>query len=435
MLIFATYVLLRTVLQHSARRVVPGLAKSRVVKKAGIGGHPAAVFRPRSYLTPSPYLLAMHCRSDTASSTQASRCCCGILPRSIFSCRFFEEIRPRHFRKLLYQSRLHEGNVALAEARKLFNAFQRSLSHDTWRGFENELFRLEEQRQMFRPFSDYHHPHAAQREAVSRAKEYRRDANNLLVIVKERHAAWNASLTTQQARSSRRNVRSPMQGSYVSPVSRPHTSKQIHPTFSSLTSVYEPEPPLQTVQTRAAPIAWTPSPSHNALDLVLGPRQSPRPRVMTPSTRVRDSPDRSGSPWTPASSLHMGAPLTSFSPSIGGWKSTPSGTPSSLSHRNRGSGSRPSTGIRSATELPPVMESPTSCSPVSISSTGSRHAGNAHATGPGRYRPSPAWGQQATPGSAGGRRQRDFRSMEIPSRASTLPQAHLPSNNLTTFTP
>ncbi|KAI0663394.1 hypothetical protein C8Q70DRAFT_354777 [Cubamyces menziesii] len=375
----------------------------------------------------------MHCRSDAASPAQAPGCCCGILPRSIFSSKFFEKIRPRHFRKLVYQSRLHEGNVAVAEARKLFNAFQRSLSHDTWRRFENELFRLEEERQRFRPFSDYHHLHAAQTEAVSRANDYRRDANKLLEIVKNRHGAWTASLTAQQARSSRQNVRSPMQGSYVSPLSRPHTTNQMHPTFSSLTPERELESPLQTVQTRAAPIAWTPSPSHNALDLVLGPRQSPRPRVMTPSTRVRDSPNQNGSPWTPASSLNLGAPLTSFSPAFGGWKATPSGTPSSLSHRNRSSSSRPSTSIRSATDLPPVMESPTSCSPVSISGTW-RHADNAHA-GSGRYRPSPARRQQGAAGSIGDSRQRDFRSMRPPPRASTLPQAHLPSNNFTTFTP
>ncbi|KAI0335095.1 hypothetical protein GY45DRAFT_983520 [Cubamyces sp. BRFM 1775] len=377
----------------------------------------------------------MHCRSDTASLAQAPRYCCGILPRSTFSSKLFEKIRPRRFRKMMYQSRLHEGNVALAEARKLFNAFQRSLSHDTWRQFENELFRLEEQRQGFRPFSEYHHPHAAQGVALNRADKYRHDVKELLATVKDRHAAWSASLVAQQARNSRRNVRSPMQESYVSPVSRPHTSQQIPPTFSSLTPGYKPEPPLQTVQTRAAPIAWTPSPSRNALDLVLGPRESPRPRVMTPSTRVRDSPNQNGSPWTPASSLNMSAQLTSFSPAFGGWKATPSGTPSTLSHRNRSSSSRPSTSIRSATELPPVMESPTSHSPLSISSTG-RYADNAPA-GSGRYRHSPAWGQNSAVGSTGGRQQGDFRSrsMKPPLRASTLPQAHPPSNNLKTFTP
>ncbi|KAJ8473414.1 hypothetical protein ONZ51_g7893 [Trametes cubensis] len=181
----------------------------------------------------------MHCRSDAASPAQAPGCCGGILPRSIFSSKFFEKIRPRHFRKFVYQSRLHEGNVAVAEARKLFNAFQRSLSHDTWRRFENELFRLEEERQRFRPFADYHHLHAAQTEAT-----------------------WCMECIINCTAGSKLKAERTITNAGI-----------MHLTFSSLTPERELESPLQTVQTRAAPIAWTPSPSHNALDLVLGPPQ------------------------------------------------------------------------------------------------------------------------------------------------------------------
>lgn len=57
-----------------------------------------------------------------------------------------------------------------------------------------------------------------------------------------------------------------------------------------------------TVQTRAGPMTWSPSPSHNALQIDLGYRASPRPPTMM-------------STGTPLSSiLSLEIPLARFSP-------------------------------------------------------------------------------------------------------------------------
>ncbi|KAI9067300.1 hypothetical protein FKP32DRAFT_271995 [Trametes sanguinea] len=231
------------------------------------------------------------------SPTQASGACCGILPSGTpWWSSFVTKLRPRHLRKLVYQSRLHEGSADLTEARRLYASFSTTLHPEVSRNLDGELRKLEKERETFLPFSEYHYSHRAQADAVERAATFRDRSKIILVRVKAKHDAWEMGVASQQRGGSRRSSRSRTQQPRGSPNTYGSASSQ--QTYAQV-AVYE-EQPLQTVQARASPVTVAPSPPSNALNLELGPRQSPRFPVMTPpQRRLHDSPMYQGSPASP----------------------------------------------------------------------------------------------------------------------------------------
>ncbi|KAI8993978.1 hypothetical protein BD414DRAFT_269219 [Trametes punicea] len=183
------------------------------------------------------------------------------------------------------------------------------------------------------------------------------------------------------------------------------------------------------MQTRLAPITWSPDPLQNALDLELGPRMSPRPRVTTPQRGVRDSPIHQGTPWTPASSLDMSMQLEAFSPAFSrpGRPESSSNSPSSY-RRGSAAGFRTSGSIRSSTNLPSVTESHKS----RLSST-VRFADYRQYDSPSpeiRQRRERPLHQQVVASGV----DRRGRAMQSSLRASTLPETHFRSHHPFTST-
>ncbi|KAI0358601.1 hypothetical protein OH77DRAFT_1421009 [Trametes cingulata] len=363
------------------------------------------------------------------SPAQAPLNCCGLLPRATFSSKLLAKFRPRHFRKLVYQSRLHEGYADLLETRRLFGYMQQSLPLHVRHEFETTMSRLEAERSQFTSFSDFHSSHTAQHDALARADAFRNSAKRLLARASVEHRAWCASLAAQKGRKAPANARSPVTSkSYKTPGPRglhppgtPYPGRGRHASLA--------DEPLQTVQTRAAPVTWAPSPPHNALDVELGPRVSPRPGVMTPVRSVRNSPVPNGAPWTPMSSLGLSPELARFSP-VGARRGTFADSPSSYMSSS-GSSSR-SSGIRSTTDLPPIVESPPARSPMSV-----RYSDNRayhHQSTAVQYRANHGR-QQINSTTAHRATGTDYRRVQSPLRTSTVPEARYASARPMTFTP
>ncbi|KAI0666021.1 hypothetical protein C8Q78DRAFT_490567 [Trametes maxima] len=372
------------------------------------------------------------------SPAQAPLNCCGLLPRTSFSSKILAKLRPRHFRKLVYQSRLHEGNADLAEARRRFGYCQQSLPLRVRQDIEVKISGLELHRGTFGPFSDYYGSHRAQNDALNDAGNFRNDAKNLLIRVKHEHESWVASLAAQKGRKSDVAARSPVRGTYKTPSIHRITG----PTNGSRSTVrrdmVSADEPLSTVQIRAGPVPWTPTGlGHDALDLELGPRQSPCPRMMTPPRPpAHGSPLMQASPWTPASSLGWSPQLASFSPPPGARRTS---LPHSLSQSSYRQNSSPGSSgtIQSSTSLPPVVESPSSLRRSALGVTYADHRSYRSPHAATRHRVSPVRGTQPM-ASVAARRMgtaRSFRPMQSPLRSATVPETQFPSNRPVTFTP
>ncbi|KAJ3005558.1 hypothetical protein NUW54_g4288 [Trametes sanguinea] len=311
---------------------------------------------------------------------------------------------------------------------------------------------LRKERETFLPFSpSTHYSHRAQADAVERAATFRDRSKIILVRVKAKHDAWEIGVASQQRGGSRRSSRSHTQQPRGSPNTYGSASSQ--QTYAQV-AVYE-EQPLQTVQARASPVTVAPSPPSNALNLELGPRQSPRFPVMTPpQRRLHDSPMYQGSPSSPASSLGMGPYLTSFpgellfpytrqtyliciSKAVPPPRSPPSSvsSPSAYSQWDSSpaaSSAMMSSSIRSNTQLPSVSGTPQSRASLKVAFAD--------------YRPG------ESPGDSTRRRRRDTRGHPSehgsqayqvrerrraqPSlRPATVPATHMHSSLPATYTP
>ncbi|OSD07002.1 hypothetical protein PYCCODRAFT_786731 [Trametes coccinea BRFM310] len=191
------------------------------------------------------------------------------------------------------------------------------------------------------------------------------------------------------------------------------------------------------VQVRASPVSAASSPPGNALDLRLGPRQSPRFPVMTPpQRRFHDSPMYQGSPSSPASSLGMGPFLTSFpdvathgspasylsSPSsYSQWDSTPAANSAAMS-----------SSIRSNTQLPSMGGTPQSRPSQKVAFANCRPGGS-----PGdstRQRRRDSSGHPSYHGNAD-YQVREHRRAHSSQRPATVPATHMHHTLPVTYTP
>ncbi|KAI0779525.1 hypothetical protein C8Q74DRAFT_696462 [Fomes fomentarius] len=248
------------------------------------------------------------------SPAQAPLNCFGsrIMSRDTLSSRILARIRPRHYRKTDYNERLRLGDIAMSEAWEIFGGCQHSLSYEKRLMIQAQLNKLRTEREGLGKFTDYRGSQQAEVDALSRAGVFRENAirvramaaqarKNSLVSLPGQQSQHAIASSTSVHRPSTRASRTSGRHSGVSSEQSHHSSTRS--TQASLSRVpTRDDQPLEMIQTRAGPMTWSPSPSHNALQIDLGYRASPRPPTMM-------------STGTPLSSiLSLEIPLARFSP-------------------------------------------------------------------------------------------------------------------------
>ncbi|RDX54905.1 hypothetical protein OH76DRAFT_1552188 [Lentinus brumalis] len=230
----------------------------------------------------------------------------GFISRDGLSSRILARLRPRHHRKTTYNERLRNGDAHMTEAQEVFHSCQRSLSYEKRRNIQEHLDGLRIEREKLGKFSDHTGSLKAELDALSRAETFRTNASRARAMAAQarKNSQSPSSHHSRPPSASVHSQRGSNSGSRRTSSENHHSSARGTPrTPMSRVSTRDDEP-LQMIQTRAGHISWSPNASHNALQLDLGHRASPRPPTMMSS----------GTPRTPGSILSLDMSLAQFSP-------------------------------------------------------------------------------------------------------------------------
>lgn len=112
---------------------------------------------------------------------------------------------PKNLRKIMYQSRLHEGDTYLAEAAECLVHFHGAINTSERLGWKMQFDRLRADRGRLAEFSFYSRSYSAQADALSRAEEYGINAKMLYDAVHKRRASMQGkhAVRTKPRRTSR----------------------------------------------------------------------------------------------------------------------------------------------------------------------------------------------------------------------------------------
>ncbi|KAI0633603.1 hypothetical protein C8Q77DRAFT_800052 [Trametes polyzona] len=277
--------------------------------------------------------------SSTSSTLSSSSgltpffACCGVFPR-LLPASLLAKLSPHHYRQLYYHNQRIEGGEDLDKARKFFDSRQHLLSPDVRWFLDFELTRLEDELESFENASTTELEYDEWRRALLRAKAFRAKAKDVLVKTKtELNEAYRHRVheycDRHMTRAHRTGGSFASSATLVNPVLSPTRANTFMNALSTRTEHSSPSrTPREavtptTARTETSPVTRTrtsPSPE-NALQLQLGPRQSPIGSTHG-SPMVRTSPQH-----TDVSPLVLGPPLPTLSPAAARTSPTPRHSP------------------------------------------------------------------------------------------------------------